>query len=496
MTTRSKILKGSFILSVGQVASYGCAFARNIILLRILLKADYGLASAFAGAISLLEVAAKMALNTLIVQAKEGDKDDFQSTVHFFSVLAGIISAFLMVLCAKPLALWFNAPESWPAFASLALIPLLKGFAHLDVYRMQRDMRFGPLVAIDLVPQVIITLAAWPVASWLNDYRSVLLLLCAKWALTLAGSHMLARRRYRWAWHVPYVRQVLKFGWPLLINGILLFAASQADRFVIGRYYTLEDLAEYGMAATVAFVPCYMMINIVGSIMIPLLSRVQDSAEEFRNRYALCIQMMSLVTTLFSASLIIFGEALARLFGGEKYAGVGIYIGWLAAAAALRTMRTTTVTAALAKGDSKNPLNANIFRTSGLLFAIIAALLNLDLYMIALSAVLGEALAFMASAALLSKRHGLPPADSFQPAFVSMAFIALAGGVVLFDLASAGWTAVLPLVLGVVFLPLVGMLLLFGEFRTQFLSLVTAIRTTASSSSSQPLIVEQGEQAE
>ncbi|MFC1888628.1 oligosaccharide flippase family protein [Thermodesulfobacteriota bacterium] len=496
MTIRSKILKGSFILSFGQVASYGCSFARNIILLRILLKADYGLASAFASAISLLELAAKMALNTLIVQAKEGDDADFQATVQSFSVLAGIASAGLMVLFARPLAQWFNAPQAWLAFASLALIPLLKGFNHLDIPRMQRDMRFGPLVTIDLVPQIIITLAAWPVAVWLKDYRAVLLLLYAKWALTLAGSHLLAERRYRWGWHIDYVRQILKFGWPLLINGFLLFAASQADRFVIGRYYTLEELAEYGMAATLSLVPGFMIIHIIGAIMMPLLSRVQDSAKDFRKRYMLCMQTMSLLATLFATSLIVFGEALAHLVGGEKYAGAGVYIGWLATAAALRTIRAATTTAALAKGDSKNLMSANIFRVSGLSFAIIAAFLGFDLYMIAVSAVMGEVLALTASVTLLSRRHGLALGDSFQPTGLSVAFIALAGGLVAFDIEIVGWSTVLPLALGLLLIPVIGMLLLFGEFRAQVLSLFAPIRTLAYSSFSQTLRGEQGEQKE
>jgi O-antigen/teichoic acid export membrane protein len=472
MSLRASILKGSSILAAGQVVTFGCSFVRNIILARVLSKTDFGIALTFAITMTLFELAGKMAISRLMIQSKDGDSVEFQATAHLFQALAGLLSAFLIYILAGPIAIIFKVPEARMAFQFLALIPLFKGLEHLDVSRVERKMQFGPIVCIDVIPQVLITLAAWPLVNWLESYWVLLWLLLAKRGLTMIGSHLFAHRRYRWSLNTAYVKQILTFGWPLLINGFLMFAIFQGDRFVVGSYYDVAALAVYGVAASLSLVPGLMMVKVIGSIMLPLMSRAQDAPAEFKRHYALCSQMLALLSAVFATSLIICGESFVTLVYGPKYAGVnvGIILGWLVTANALRLLRVTPTIAAMAKGDTENMLISNVFRVIGLGVAIVAAGKGMELYYIAMSALVGETLAFFVSVLRLAKRHDLNYGDSFGPALLTTILVCMAGGFAKLGSQTASWPVIISLMVGMAVLALVATLVLFSNFRGRFMT--------------------------
>jgi hypothetical protein len=93
----------------------------------------------------------------------------------------------------------------------------------------------------------------------------------------------------------------MTFGWPLLINGILLFLIMQGDRFIIGAADKLFARETYSKALlgfySAAFVLSAAIIEGIGSIlspvMLPLLSRVQDIQDQFQKRCLFCIRIVA-----------------------------------------------------------------------------------------------------------------------------------------------------------------------------------------------------------
>jgi len=113
-------------------------------------------------------------------------------------------------------------------------VPLISGFTHFDKSRVQRDMKFGPSVWVDVSSNVLVMVAALPLALWLRDYSAMLWVLVLQSAAVTAASHCVAERHYGWAWDRRYARKILAFGWPLIVNGLLMFLIFEGDRFVIG----------------------------------------------------------------------------------------------------------------------------------------------------------------------------------------------------------------------------------------------------------------------
>jgi O-antigen/teichoic acid export membrane protein len=197
------------------------------------------------------------------------------------------------------------------------------------------------------------------------------------------------------------------FGWPLALNGVLMFAYQQGDQLVIGGRYSLEELAQYALAFSLTMAPGHLFQNVLNTSMLPLLAQAKDDPDLYRRRTVACVRLSATAGALIACALIAVGEPAVQLLFGPKYAGTGILIAVAAAANALRIVRSVTAIAAIARGDTlSNPL-ANLFRLTGLALALLAALSGRPLAWIAASGVAGEALALWVAGRRLESRSGI-----------------------------------------------------------------------------------------
>jgi len=415
------------MLSVGQVGCYGLSFIRNLILARLLTKADFGLAAALSMAVSLLELVTRMGFRNLIVQSRSGDDPSFQAVTHSIQAAIGVLSCVLVAVGAYPMALAFSVPELTWAFALLAIVPLIRGLMHLDVSRVQRHFAYGPGVLTELLPQVLATATAWPLAWWLRDFRAVLWIMLGKEVLTFVMSHLLAERPYRWAWDPDFARQALAFGWPLLLNGVVMFAAQQGDQMIIGASFSLEDLGTYSIAFTLTAMTWYIFGNVGTSLMLPALARHHDNPALFKKNYCRCLDLSTLLAMVILAPMIVSGDVFVRLLYGPKYSGVGTLMCLFGAIMALRFFRWAPAVAAMSRADTINQFIGNIARASSLPLALLVLALGAhSVAAVAACGLSGEVLAISVSVLRVRKYQEIALAAYRRPLIFLVVWVGIA----------------------------------------------------------------------
>ncbi len=429
--THRRVMKSSAILTSGRMLVYLLSFTRNIILVRMLTKADFGLAAVFGLTIGMLEVAGRMAFGQQVIQNRAGDSESFLATSHAFQMIAGIGGAVLFALMSVPLAYLFEVPQCWPSFALLGCVPLCKAFEHLDVFRQQRELKFLPAAVVEVTPQLIITLAAWPLTLWLKDYRVIVWLMAGNAALAAVMSHLAAERPYRCAWHREHGRPMFAFAWPLLLNGLIMFLCQEADQILVGKSFSLSALAGYSLALTLVSIPFFVFAQTASSLMLPILSRSQDDGEKYRASYRECVTYAAMASVFLLLPLIVAGEQIATLLYGEKYAGVGTAIAVLGAASAVRFVRFAPSIAAMARADTVNLLYANLWRAVSLPLAIaVVMIIGQDVVLVAACALIAETAAAFFSIYRLRQRQGIPLGDNLAAGLFIGSFLAIGLGVV------------------------------------------------------------------
>ncbi len=471
MQLKTSVIKGGLHLSLGQAAIQASSFLRNIFLARLISPADFGIAAIFGITLQMIEMLSNVSAEMFLIQSADGDKERLQATAQFFRAARGTVNGLVILLLAGPIARLFGVPQATWAFRCLGLLPLLRGLYHLDMSRLQRSLRFAPTAIADAGSSWFATLVAVPLAFWFRDYSAMLWSLIIQVSAATIVSHILAERRYAWAWDSGYWQRMVSFGWPLMINGILMFGIFEGDRLIIGSAerlfprssYDLSDLGIYSATFSLTMAPTQFVANICSSLFLPLLSRTQGMPDQFRRRYRACSQAACLAAAIISIFFITAGGRLVAVVYGSKYATGGRIIGWLAAMWALRIIRVAPTLAAMSLGDTKNTMLSNCVRTFALVGMAGASAIGAPLVWIAISGFSGELLALAVSVWRLHRKSGIPASLCAKP------IAAAAAGMLVASFSAwglgASLVATIASCLGCILLVTAGMLAAFRTLR-------------------------------
>jgi O-antigen/teichoic acid export membrane protein len=432
---RKRIYRGGLQLVVAKGVTQLCSFFRNVIVARIIGVENFGIAATFSLTVSIFEMLGSLSIDRLLVQAKDGNNENFQATGHAVQVVRGLGSGLLIAVLASPVAHLFGVPNAAWAFRCLALLPIMRGLSHLDSQRIQRQLNYGPSVTLDITQQVIPALLAWPIAKWAGDYAAMLWLVLLQGAIATLGSYWVAERPYRWFWDIAYVKRFFGFGWPLIINAIFLFGIYQGDRFLIGtagrtvrsHVYSMTDLGIYSVATSLTLTPMVAFATICSNLLLPLFSSLQTTPTQFIRRYEQSIQIIGLASGLFVLPVILLGGSIVIAVYGHAYSAAGAFIGWMAAGQAVRMARFAPTMGAMALGDTTNSMYSNMIRFSSLLLTFYVITVGGSLTWIAKSGFFGEVLSLIVCLWKLHQDHGISVKIPAKSTMVLLGAMGLAG---------------------------------------------------------------------
>ena len=395
------MLRSIFLILSGNAVASLMGFARNLLVARLLGVEDYGIASTFAVSMSLIEMGTQIGLQQVIVQAREGDEPGFQAGLHGFNLLRSVAAAAVLFLLAGPIARFIGVPDLVWAYQLLALVPLLRGITHYDLHRLTRQRVYGPMMIYRAVPILISLIAVWPLAHVFGDYQVMLYALLVQVFLGVIVSHLMARRRYGLSFDRAVIGHAFRFGWPLLLNNILLFGVMQGDKVIVAGELGLEVLAIFSMGLTLTMAPIGVIVQSLSLFFLPRLSQAQDDPARFAHLARAAMQASLAAGLLLVLGVALIGGPVVHLLLGEKYAPLIPLLIWFALWQAVRGFKSGGSLAALAQGRTKLPVLSNIVRMFLLPVAWLAAVNGATPMQIVWIATIGEFGAYVTALLLL-----------------------------------------------------------------------------------------------
>ncbi len=424
MTLRA-IIAGAGTLTAGRALSQGLALVRHVIVGRLLSPDDLGIAAVLMVCSAMLELFTQFSVDKLLVQSRDGDDPKLQGAAQSFLAIRGIVVGVAAIALAHPIAGLFGVPEAAWAFAAFGAVPLIGGLRHLDCKRAHRQARFVGDMAVEVVPQVLVTALAWPILSWIGGYAGVVWLLVLKAALSAGMSHVVADRAYGWSWSAVHAKRIIAFGWPLLAGSAVMVLVTQGDQLIVGAGYSMRTLGIYAVAATLSLALATMIASISSTLMLPALSQRGDDAGAFSRAHSIGVIVHASTGLLCGAVLVTGGDTLITTLYGPEYTEAGVLLGLLGVMQAVRLMRVSPTVVCVSRGDTVGPLLANLCRAAALPVAVGVVAAGLGVLWIILAGVVGELLAVCVLSARAHRRHGVELAPTLVATGGLVAMLAL-----------------------------------------------------------------------
>lgn len=421
------MLRSVLLLVSGNAFTGVLTLVRNLLVARLIGVEDYGIAATFTIAMSAVEMLSAFGLQQQIVQAKDGDDPRLQAGLQCFQAMRGLFSASVMFLSAHLIARFLGIePVGW-AFQVLALVPLLNGFIHFDVYRLNRNFRYLPGILTTTVPAALSTLLIWPLWLAMPDYRVMLYAVLIQVVCTIITSHLVAERKYKLLFDTAILRQGMRFGWPILLDSLLLLAVFHGEKLIVGRELGMSALAIFAMGVTLTLTPTVVMDKSVQSFFLPQLSATQDDPARFAPLAMSAFQVYLGVGTFLVVAVLFVGAPFISLVLGAKYAPLNTILIWLAILQALRIFKGGPATVALSRRQTENAMIANIVRVAALPLAWWVAHQTGDMMLVIFIGLGGEMVGIAVAFFLARLRLRLPLRPMLWPLLLSFLVLLVAG---------------------------------------------------------------------
>jgi O-antigen/teichoic acid export membrane protein len=393
------------ILSGNAVAAL-LTLLRNLLVANLISVEDYGVAVTFAMVLTLVEVVSSFGLQLLIVQSRRDDPD-WQAALQGFHFLRAFISASVLFFGAGPIAAFLGVPEVTWAYQVLALAPLMTGLVSLDIYRLQRTMSYLPEMTTLALPAAISLASTVPLVWVFGDYRAMLFASLLQIGSMMVISRIMAERPFRMRIDRGVIRDAMRFGWPLMINNILIFAVMNGEKVVVGREIGMVSLAIISMGFTLTLTPTLVMERSVHAFFMPQLSSVQDDEARFQPLARTAIEANFLNGVILILAIVLAGEGFVRLALGPEYAALVPLMVWLGILQAMRVFKIGFILASVARARTSHAMIGNMFRVLSLPLSWWAAVETGDLLLMIWIATLGEFAGLLATMALLRFQIGV-----------------------------------------------------------------------------------------
>ena len=290
-------------------------FASNILMARILAPADYGIVGFAQIFINFMMQFGDFGINSALIQRKDVDRTYLYSGFTL-KVLLSVLAFFMLIILAPASSLFIDHKAIPLVVRVLSVNLLISAFVFLPQVSLTRALDYKKLA----IPQMI-SVAAGSAIAILLAYKGF-----AYWSI-VAGSllsnllNALVMYALRpvppaFAWNISVAKNLMQFGWSLLLPGIIIFIIINADNFAIGTTMGPERLGYYSIAFTWGSMISILMGNFFHKVLFPTFSKLQHDLLAIKKAYLTSIRYIAFLALPVNMLFLVEGkEFLVYILG-------------------------------------------------------------------------------------------------------------------------------------------------------------------------------------
>jgi O-antigen/teichoic acid export membrane protein len=270
---RQQVVSGVAWKILTQVVLQTTRIVVAIILARLLVPRDFGLASMALLFVGVASVFIDLSLGTALIARRSITEAD-RSTAFWTTLAAGTSCAIIGVALSPLVADFFSTPEVQPLFAVTSILFLITSVSSTQTALLTRELRFRSLQLRQIAGAVIagavgVTLAFAGAGAWALVIQAI---------TAEAVSLVLVWRFSTWRPHFTYSVDSLRQMGPFALKAsgarVLGYVNLNADNFLIARFLGATPLGIYSVAYNVMFAPFARLAQPIQEVLFPAFARL------------------------------------------------------------------------------------------------------------------------------------------------------------------------------------------------------------------------------
>lgn len=325
MSLRNKTIKGLLWNLVSAGGKGGLSMLIMIILSRKLPPSDFALLALILATTSISTIFIDCGFAQAVIKEQQPRKEAL-STLFYLNIIVAL-GIYLGLYVFTPWFLEYFSFGKYVLHVRVAfLILIFDAFVMIQSALFNKALNFKPITLSLLCSSAIAAGAAivvvylgggcWSLVAYLviaSFFRAVLLWYFSKWRPS---------KRFELVSVKPYFH----FGGFLLLSGVLDHICTSLETFIIGRFFTKNDLAFVSRAKDFDAQVNQAMLPLFMKVIYPALSTLQDDENRVKNVYRKALCTMQFLTFPLVCLMIASADNLVVVLFGQNWAETAIYL--------------------------------------------------------------------------------------------------------------------------------------------------------------------------
>lgn len=326
---RGRVARGAAWILGAVAARQALRLVSSVIITRLLLPDDFGLATTAMLLGVFVEMCADFGIRQAIVQHRDGGTRRFLDVAWTLALWRSFGVSAVIVVLAGPFATAM-ADERLQTLAMLtALLPPLQAACSPGRLAWMRELRQDRINQLDLavdVARLPLNIAGSLLTG--NAYGIVFAGIAAE-AVRVGLSYVMAPERPRFAYERAVAVDLLRYGRYVFVASVLGFFAVRLDAFFVARFLGMNAAGTYGLAQNMTAPIEGIASQLLGGLLFPYLAKFQHDLPAIRTRMRQVLKALLLGGTPLAGLAVLAAPYVVDLLYDDRYQGAAGPLQWM-----------------------------------------------------------------------------------------------------------------------------------------------------------------------
>ena len=312
---QSKMMRGALWMVLFKLLDRSLGFISTLILVRLLLPADFGIVAMGLSFVFMAEVLCSFGFDIALIQNPDATEEHFHSA-WTCNVILGSVSTVLLLALAWPVAQFYGQPEVFAVLAGLAFGPLFASLENIGIVKFRKDLQFRKEFTFRASRRILAFAVTLPLAFWLRNYWA---LVAGILASKLGGSILsYVAQDFRPRFCMTKARELFRFSKWMLISNVAIFLRDRSADFFVGRLHGPAALGVYNISYEVSNMATVELSASINRALLPSFAKIDD-ADELRRTYANAMSVLAMIALPAAAGIFAVAPFLVPIVLGVNW---------------------------------------------------------------------------------------------------------------------------------------------------------------------------------
>lgn len=301
------------------------------ILTHLLEKSDFGIVAIASLVISFTDIFSELGITIALIH-KQNITDEEYSSVYWMNITVSVVLCVLTLLMAPLVAHFYNEPILTKIVALFSLKVLFNAFGKMFHTIKVKNLEFGFISKVRILTSFLGMIVTVALAYFQFGVMSLVYGQLFSVGLNQSIYAISGWKSQRILFHFSFkeVKSFLSIGLYQLGTHIVDFIASRLDVFLIGKFFSMDDLGVYNIAKDLIIKPFAVINNITTSVFSSAFARIQNDVQALILYFSKLIKGTAVISVPLYAILFLVSDFVVKILYAPNFSEVSVYIRLLA----------------------------------------------------------------------------------------------------------------------------------------------------------------------